>query len=249
MAVTAVGGGSSAVAASSHAACARFRGTDPLITGFTRRALATELKFPDVAGSIPEARWMRAMAFERLVRDERFASQVATTTVGRLGLDRPTRGRHRRRQGQRRTAPQASGRRAQERSRDGAATLIHEPAVPFLGFEDDARTDVKPDFVVVAAKTTRRGRRVVADRRRREGLRARPLAHRRRPPAQGLPPGRFRRGGFEAVVAAPGGLDVHRFGVLAVPQNAFLQPQAVVEDLARPPRGGRACGSLSVGRG
>ena len=29
----------------------------------------------------------------------------------------------------------------------------------------------------------------------------------------------------------PPGLDVHRFGVLAVPKNAFLQPQAIVEDL------------------
>jgi hypothetical protein len=36
MAVEQVGGGSSAVAASSHAACPRFRGTDPLITGMTR---------------------------------------------------------------------------------------------------------------------------------------------------------------------------------------------------------------------
>ena len=33
---------------------------------------------------------MRAMTFERLVRDERFASEVATTAVGRLELARPT---------------------------------------------------------------------------------------------------------------------------------------------------------------
>src|ERR1700744_4542398 len=85
-----VGGGSSAVAASSHAACARFRGSDPLVTGLTRRKLAETLGKPDVNGQIPEARWMRAMTFERLVRDRRFASEVATTAVGRLGLERPT---------------------------------------------------------------------------------------------------------------------------------------------------------------
>ena len=90
MATKVIGGGSSAVAASSHAACARFRGTDPLITGMTRRGLAKAVGFNDEFGGIPEARWMRAMTFERLVRDERFASEVATTAVGRLDLDRPT---------------------------------------------------------------------------------------------------------------------------------------------------------------
>jgi hypothetical protein len=77
-----LGGGSSAVAASTHAACARFRGTDPLVVGRTRRRLAADIGFPDAAGRIPEARWMRAMTFERLVRDEKFASEVTTTAVG-----------------------------------------------------------------------------------------------------------------------------------------------------------------------
>src|SRR3954469_3408343 len=86
----ALGGGSGAVAASSHAACARFRGTDPLITRRTRRGLASDVRFNDAFGGIPEARWMRAMTFERLVRDKRFASELATTAVGRLGLARPT---------------------------------------------------------------------------------------------------------------------------------------------------------------
>src|ERR1700722_6643613 len=84
-----LGGGSSAVAASSHAACARFRGTDPLITGMTRRRLATAVGFKDEFGGIPDARWMRAMTFESLVRAERFAGEGATTAVGRLDLDRP----------------------------------------------------------------------------------------------------------------------------------------------------------------
>src|SRR3954469_1458253 len=86
----ALGGGSGAVAASSLAACARFRGTDPLITGRTRRALARDVGFRDEFGGIPEARWMRAMTFERLVRDRQFASELATTAVGRLHLARPT---------------------------------------------------------------------------------------------------------------------------------------------------------------
>src|SRR4051794_23836950 len=86
----ALGGGSGAVAASSHAACARFRGTDPLITARTRRNLARDLGAHDQFGGIPEARWMRAMTFERLVRDKRFASELATTAVGRLDLPRPT---------------------------------------------------------------------------------------------------------------------------------------------------------------
>jgi hypothetical protein len=84
------GGGSSAVAASAHAGCQRFRHTDPLVIGTTRRALAKQLGHPDTAGSIPEARWMRAMTFERLIRNERFVSQLLTTAVGRLGLARPT---------------------------------------------------------------------------------------------------------------------------------------------------------------
>jgi len=90
MANKSLGGGSSAVAASTHAACARFRGTDPLVVGRTRRKLAADIGFADNAGRIPEGRWMRAMTFERLVRDVKFASEVATTTVGRLDLDRPT---------------------------------------------------------------------------------------------------------------------------------------------------------------
>jgi hypothetical protein len=60
-----------------------------MITKRTRRQLARELGYPDTSSTIPEARWMRAMAFERLVRDERFASRVATTCVGNLGLPRP----------------------------------------------------------------------------------------------------------------------------------------------------------------
>ena len=61
------GGGSSAVAASAHAGCTRYRHTDPMLTGMNRRALAKALGHPDTSAGIPEARWMRAMIFERLV--------------------------------------------------------------------------------------------------------------------------------------------------------------------------------------
>lgn len=83
------GEASGAVAASAHASCARFRGPDPLITGVSRRKLAHDVghsKGPE--SEIPLLRWMRAMTFERPVEDPRFASEVVTTAVGALGLDR-----------------------------------------------------------------------------------------------------------------------------------------------------------------
>lgn len=81
-----LGGGSSAVAASAHANCARFRGTDPLIVQRSRRTLARDLGFPDTGGKIHEARWMRAMTFEKLVKDHAFASRLATSAVGARGV-------------------------------------------------------------------------------------------------------------------------------------------------------------------
>lgn len=73
---TQTGGATSAVAASAHAQCERFKGTDPLIVGMSRRRLAAQLGNPDTTAGIPEARWMRAMAFERLVRDDKFVSPL-----------------------------------------------------------------------------------------------------------------------------------------------------------------------------
>ena len=225
----AVGGGSSAVAASAHAACARFRGTDPLITGLSRRNLAATLRHPDTLGTIPEARWMRAMTFERLVRDERFASEVATTVAGRLGLERPSAvviadahvdpGR---------TAALLDA--AHQRAVDaGAATLIHGLAVPFVGFEGQAATDVKPDFAEVAAKDGRAGSwLIIGDAKDYERMRSR------------IDDTRLLKGFLQVAVGAescaawsqlPAGIEVHRFGALAVPRNAFLQPEVVIEDL------------------
>ncbi len=84
------GGGTSAVAASAHAGCERFRLTDPLITGKSRRTLAAEVGHADVSAGIPEARWMRAMTFERLVHALQFVSELLAKAVGQLGLPRPS---------------------------------------------------------------------------------------------------------------------------------------------------------------
>lgn len=216
--------------ASSHAACARFRGSDPLVTGLSRRALASELKFADVAGGIPEARWMRAMTFERLVRDERFASQVATTTVGTLSLARPSEVVIANAKG---SLDRTAAALAEAHSRavaDGAATVIHNLAVPFVGYESTRATDVKPDFVVVTSKAApdHGSWLIVGDAKDYERLRSR------------IEDTRLLKGFLQVAVGAescdawsrlPAGMEVHRFGALAVPRNAFLQPEAVVEDL------------------
>lgn len=232
MATKAVGGGSSAVAASSHAACERFRGTDPLITGRTRHRLAREIGFQDKNGGITEARWMRAVTFERLVRDEQFASKVATLTVGRLGLERPT------------AVVIANARtkadrtaelleKAHERAvRDRAATMLHGLALPFVGFEDASTTDVKPDFAVVAPMPADEDEPgswlVMGDAKDYERHRSK------------IEDSRLLKGFLQVALGAesaaqwsklPAGMLVHTYGVLAVPRNAFLQPEPLVEDL------------------
>lgn len=226
----ALGGGTSAVAASTHAACARFRGTDPMITGRARRTLASDLGKPDTGAGIPEARWMRAMVFERLVRDERFASQIATRAVGDLGLERPASVviRNARTDVAVTVAElQAAHDRAVENS---AATLIHRAAVPFPGFEDADATAVLPDFIVVAPKIApETGSWLVAgDAKDYERVRSR------------IDDQRMLKGYLQVALGAesfdvwskrPAGMNVHSHGVLAVPRNAFLQPLAVVEDL------------------
>ncbi|MBX9918562.1 MAG: hypothetical protein K2Y33_01835 [Mycolicibacterium frederiksbergense] len=229
MGVTVAGGGSSAVAASAHAACARFRGTDPLITGLTRRNLADDVGFPDVSASIPQARWMRAMTFERLVRNERFATQIATRTAGALGLERPTEVVI----GDARTNIDRTLQAftdAHERAQSGAATLIFQLALPFVGFEHNRATDVKPDFAVVAPSADRPGTSwlVIGDAKDYERVRSR------------IDDSRMLKGFLQVAVGAesarawsrlPDGMSVHTFGVLAVPRNAFLQPEPIIENL------------------
>lgn len=226
----ALGGGTSAVAASAHAACARFRGTDPMITGRARRTLAAHLGKPDTGAGIPEARWMRAMVFERLVRDERFASQIATRSVGELGLDRPESVVIRDARTDVTTMAAellAAHDRAVEHS---AATLIHRAAVPFPGFEDAAATAVLPDFIVVAPKVAPdTGSWLVAgDAKDYERVRSRIDDQRM---LKGYLQVALGAESFDAWSKLPAGMNVHSYGVLAVPRNAFLQPLAVVEDL------------------
>ncbi|ORV54693.1 hypothetical protein AWC02_00040 [Mycolicibacter engbaekii] len=230
MAVEVAGGGSSAVAASSHAACARFRGTDPLITGLTRRSLAEEVGFPDSSGSIPQARWMRAMTFERLVRNENFAGRVATRTVGALGLSRPNEVVIVDARVSINSTAQALVDAHSRAGNDGTVTLIFQLALPFVGFEDTRSTDVKPDFAIVApsADDPSRSWLVIGDAKDYERVRSR------------IDDARMLKGFLQVAVGAesartwsrlPDGMSVHTFGVLAVPRNAFLQPEPVVENL------------------
>lgn len=233
MGAISTGGGSSAVAASAHAACARFRGTDPLITGRARRTLAADVGFTDLGVGIPEARWMRAMTFERLVKDKAFASRVTTTAVGALGLDRPAAViTVDAKVDSAKTLTLLADAHARALA-DGSATLIHEPAVPFPGFENVEATEVKPDYIVVAPSVTAAGEApaswlIVGDAKDYERVRSR------------IDDGRLLKGFLQVALGAeafarwsqlPTGMRVHTHGVLAVPRNAFLQPMAVVEDL------------------
>lgn len=235
MSTKVTGGASSAVAASSHAACARFRGTDPLITGVTRRKLAKQVghsKGPQSA--IPLLRWMRAMMFERLVRDNRFASEVVTVSIGALGLERPKAvvvvDAHID------TSKTASALDLAHNAAvtRGHATLIHQLAVPFLGLEGENATDTHPDFAVVAPKAPSSDGKVdgswliVGDAKDYQRVRAK------------IEDGRLLKGflqvalGSESAAAwtkLPAGMDVHTFGILAVPRNSSLSPTAVIENL------------------
>jgi hypothetical protein len=174
---------------------------------------------------------MRAMTFERLIRQESFASKIATTAVGYLGLDRPsevvTVNAH---VNVSTTAKLLVD--AHERALlSGSATLIYDMAVPFVGFEDSRATDVKPDFAVVARKAAVDGPGtwlIVGDAKDYERLRSR------------IEDSRMLKGFLQVAVGAesckgwsqlPVAMDVHTHGVLAVPRNSFLQPEPVVENL------------------
>jgi hypothetical protein len=104
-------------------------------------------------------------------------------------------------------------------------------AVPFMQLEaHQGATPVKPDFAIVCPREAN-GKTVgswliVADAKDFERVRAR------------IDDARLLKGFLQVALAAesalvwtrlPDGMDVHRWGVLAVPRNAFLQPEAVVE--------------------
>lgn len=227
------GGGSGAVASSAHAGCPRFRGTDPLLVGKTRRALAATLGSPDTGAGIPAARWVRAMAFERLVHDQAFVSELLTRAVGLLELDRPdavrVRSAHDSVDG---TADELAGAHLKARHA-GEATMLFGLRIPFVGLEDTRATDVRPDFAIVAPREED-GRvvgswLVMGDAKDYERVRAR------------IDDNRMLKGFLQVALGAesaaewgrlPQGMAVHRYGALAVPRNAYLRPEAVVEDLA-----------------
>ncbi|SDK48776.1 hypothetical protein SAMN04487820_108218 [Actinopolyspora mzabensis] len=244
MAENSLAAAASDVAASAHVACARFRGTDPLLVGRTRRQLAAEIGYPDESGRIPAARWMRAVTFEHLVRTDRFASELATTTVGRLGLNRPTdivtADAHD-------DADKTAGLLADAHARavsDGSVTLLHSLALPFAAPvehpEDGAappenratlaESEVESDLAVIAPEPDAHGGSwlILGAAKDYERVRSR------------IEDARLLKGFLRVALAAesartspslPTGMSVHSHGVLAVPRNAFLQPEALVEAL------------------
>ena len=226
------GGGTSAVAASAHAGCERFRLTDPFLTSKPRKTLATHLGHPDSSAGIPEARWMRAMTFEHLVHSEKFVSELLTKTIGQLDLPRP--------KGVRRIACGNSVANTAKALKDAhlkanfadEATMITALGVPFLHLEHESATAVLPDFAIVCPR--RDGTKIVGswlimgDAKDYERVRSR------------IDDGRMLKGFLQVALGAesaaawsqlPKGMEVHRSGALAVPRNAFLQPEAVVEIL------------------
>ncbi|MGJ7908212.1 hypothetical protein ACOQFL_17245 [Actinopolyspora sp. H202] len=250
MAESSLTAAASDVAASAHVACARFRGTDPLLVGRTRRQLAAEIGYPDDSGRIPAARWMRAVTFEHLVRTDRFASELATTTVGRLGLNRPTDIVTADAHGD---ADKTRGLLADAHARaasDGSVTLLHSLALPLAAPVEDpedsvalpesaappgnraavAEPDVESDLAVIAPEPDADGDTwlILGAAKDYERVRSR------------IEDARLLKGFLRVALAAesarsraslPTGMSVHSHGVLAVPRNAFLQPEALVEAL------------------
>lgn len=225
------GGGSSAVAASAHAGCERFRLTDPFLTRKTRRSLAAHLGHPDIGAGIPEARWMRAMTFESLVHSDRFVSELLTKTIGQLGLPRPAQVARAKCGGSVAATAKALGAAHLKATFAGTATMITALGVPYLRLETEDATPVLPDFAIVAPRHDG-GKRalgswlVMGDAKDYERVRSR------------IDDGRMLKGFLQVALGAesaaawsvlPKGMVVHHYGALAVPRNAFLQPEAVVE--------------------
>ena len=227
----AIGGGSGAVVTSSHAGCERFRGTDPLITGQSRRALAKSIGVSSAnAGQIPESRWIRALTFQALVYDEKFASRIVEQTLAGAGLPRP-RAVTVLNANEQISKTKAHLERAVELSRAGTASLIHAPAVPPRGFDESEATSVLPDFLVVTADPTESGRAVmvVGDAKDFERIRSRIDDSRM---LKGFLQVAFGIAAFESWPDLPSEISLSQFGALAVPRNAFLQPTVVSENLA-----------------
>lgn len=223
------GGGTGTASWAVHSDCGRFRGTDPLITGRTRRALAEELGHPDTTAGIPQARWMRALTFENLAVDDAFAGELVARALGwsDTGFAPPeavvTADCH---GDPVETAEQL--RLATERAGEGEATLLHRLVLPFPGVATgQAATPVLPDLAVVAAHETG-PRLLIGDVKDYERVRST------------IDDQRLMKGFLQVAVGTlaatgwsgrPAGLSVSRHGFLVVPRSVFLQPTVEVEDL------------------
>lgn len=223
---SAAGGGSGAAAWAAHTACERYRGTDNLLIGRSRRKLADELGYPDISAGIPDARWTRAMIFERLCHDAAFAGEVAARATGWSGFLRPKRVMTADCQASVDTTA-AELRRAMSRAAAGTATLLTRLAVPFPNLPFERVTNVLPDLAVVAQGPTGPCL-IVGDVKDYERVRSR------------LDDGRLLKGFLQVAMGAfafqdwsecPSALRVSEHGFLAVPRSVFLQPTVEVEDL------------------
>ena len=173
------------------------------------------------------------MTFERLVHDERFVSELLTKTIGQLGLPRPA-------NVARVTCNGSVDATAKALTNaDMKATFAEHgdhdhrrSRVPYLFLEEESATAVMPDFAIVAprwddAKVVGSWL-IMGDAKDYERVRSR------------IDDARMLKGFLQVALGAesaaewsrlPKGMQVHRSGALAVPRNAFLQPEAVVEVL------------------
>lgn len=207
----------------------------------SRRRLAGLLGAADTTAGIPVARRIRAGLFEKLVRADAFASRLVTTTVGELGLTRPT-AVHRADCREDLGVTSDALHDAHNRAINGEATILTRLALPFPGMEgDDRATSVLPDFALVAARhelddsggeTTSEDPigswLIMGDAKDYERVRS------------SIGDNRMLKGFLQVAMGAeaadawsklPRAMVVHSHGALAVPRNAFLQPTTVTEDL------------------
>ena len=229
------GGGSGAVAASSHAGCARFRRTDPLLTGTTRRCAGHDARAARTSGGkIPEARWVRAMAFERRSTTEAFVSELLTRAVGLLELDRPTAVRVRSGGDSADTTAKRAGQAHLKAKFADEATMLTRLRGPVP--QPRERGPRHHDQAGLRDRLPPQGGRpvvgswlIMGDAKDYERVRAR------------IDDGRMLKGFLQVALGAesaaawsrlPDGMEVHRYGALAVPRNVYLRPEAIVEDLA-----------------
>ncbi len=229
MSLLALGGGTGAVAASAHAGCERFRGTDPMVTKQPRSEIAKAVGIPDIAAGIPQARWIRARTFENLIRNEAFASEIATKSVGFVDLPRPKSVAIVNAAEDVAATLIVLQKAVKDAIGSSIATLIHAPAVPYPGFDALEATAVHPDFVIVT--TSESGDSavlIVGDAKDYERIRARIDDQRY---LKGFLQVAFGAEAFARWVDLPADLTIAGRGVLAVPRNTFLQPTVVSEDL------------------